>query len=477
MTESTKTSILSFVNGHKNEDAILIWSIGNEVHLGQDSRLEEIFTYIDSVAAAVKEADPDHPTMTVIAELPSALFPYLRDLAHVDIIGINAYTYADSIGQRYTNANINKPFILTEYGPLGPWDGASRTSFGAYIEPTTTARTALYQRTYEETVIGYQNTNCLGSYAFLWGWKNETTPTWFGMFYRDGSRLGPVETVAELWSETLPSGWNRIPEVGDLTLSKSDQIRVRESITAECTAVDSDGDPLSWEFELIDEAIVGGRYSSYPSAIESVDGNRATVRPPAKGQFRIYAVVRDGHGNAAFASAPINVQLDALPETTAAGGGGARTASATGSGVTTAATESGGVTTATTESGGVTIAPTASGGTRMASAAGDGATTAASAGGGARTASGAGGGVTTATTESGAATGAGAASTQTGDLSGLGSSDRGDKGGGGDLPAILGGIFGSVFGIALIGGVVTFCLARRKRERRGDVMEVPLPVL
>jgi hypothetical protein len=35
------------------------------------------------------------------------------------------------------------------------------------------------------------------------------------------------------------------------------------------------------------------------------------VRPSTKGQFRVYAVVREKHGNAAFASLLINVILDA----------------------------------------------------------------------------------------------------------------------------------------------------------------------
>jgi hypothetical protein len=33
------------------------------------------------------------------------------------------------------------------------------------------------------------------------GWKNEMTPTWSRMFSRDGSRLGPVETMAQLWGD------------------------------------------------------------------------------------------------------------------------------------------------------------------------------------------------------------------------------------------------------------------------------------
>jgi hypothetical protein len=316
LTSTTKTTIVNYVNQHKDDDSILIWSIGNEVHLGHEDQLEAIFTFIDDVGSAIKEVDPNHPTMTVIAELPDNLFPYLKNLTFIDIIGINAYTYADSIGGRYTASNISKPFILTEFGPIGPWDGASKTSFGSFIEPSSTSRTVTYRNSYESTVKGYEERNCLGSYAFLWGWKNETTPTWFGMFYRDGSRLGPVETMTELWNEgSFPNDWNHIPTIGNVVISKTDNISVNEILNVECSANDSDGDSLTWTFELIDEAIVNGGYESYQNGIESVSGNTAIVRPRKIGVFRVYAVVRDGHENAAFSSIPINVNRIAATET------------------------------------------------------------------------------------------------------------------------------------------------------------------
>jgi hypothetical protein len=252
---STLTTIVNYVDAHKNDDAILIWTIGNQVHLGFEDILPEIFSFIDIVAAVIKWVDPNHPTMTTIADLPESVIPYLRELKHVDIIGVNAYSSGSTVGSRYAAAAIGKPFILTEFGPAGWWD-EPQTSFGAPIEPSSTSRITAYRNTYESTVLQYQSTNCLGSYAFYWGWKNETTPTWFGMFYRDGSRLSPVEAMTELWNGSLPNDWNRVPVVTNFAISKSTNLRVAEPIEVDCPAMDPDGDNLTWSFELVSNTVV-----------------------------------------------------------------------------------------------------------------------------------------------------------------------------------------------------------------------------
>jgi hypothetical protein len=305
-----KTTIIDYVYAHKDNSAILIWCIGNEVHHNRSaSEFQTIFAFIDEVGSAIKAIDTAHPTMTVIADELDAVGYYLNHLDNIDIIGINSFGSSGStIGSRYTNLNVGKPFILTEFGPSGWWEVES-SSFGAPFEPSSTSRMTMYRTIYENTVNNYKHLNCLGSYVFLWGWKNETTPTWFGMFYSDGSRLGPIETMVELWDNgSLPIDWNHIPEIGELRISKTDNISIGERLTVECSAADIDGDNLIWTFELIDQlTTIEGGYQNYPNSIENITGNKCIILPPFQGQFRIYGIVRDGHGNAAFASIPIRV--------------------------------------------------------------------------------------------------------------------------------------------------------------------------
>mgnify|MGYP006899825840 CR=1 FL=1 len=69
---------------------------------------------------------------------------------------------------------------------------------------SSTAKAKHYAEGYRKAV-GSQEGLCLGSYAFLWGHKQETTATWFGMFLEDGSRLGAVDAMTELWSGKPPA--------------------------------------------------------------------------------------------------------------------------------------------------------------------------------------------------------------------------------------------------------------------------------
>ena len=36
---------------------------------------------------------------------------------------------------------------------------------------------------------------CLGSYCFLWGYKQEVTPTWYGIFTKDGRGTESIDVL------------------------------------------------------------------------------------------------------------------------------------------------------------------------------------------------------------------------------------------------------------------------------------------
>ncbi len=99
-------------------------------------------------------------------------------------------------------AGATKPFVLTEFGPPGSWE-IPKNAWGAPLEPTSTEKSAFYRHSYERSVAGAPGL-ALGSYVFTWGYKMEATATWFGMFLPDGSRLGAVDVMTELWSGSAP---------------------------------------------------------------------------------------------------------------------------------------------------------------------------------------------------------------------------------------------------------------------------------
>ena len=218
---------LAAIRKYKNHPAVLMWGIGNEMEGAGNN--PAIWYAVDHIARECKRIDPHHPTMTVIAELGESKVQNIeRFCPHIDIIGVNSYGGLPSMAKRYRATGGTKPYIVTEFGPRGPWE-VGKTPWGSPLEASSTAKAAHYAAGYHKSV-SEQRDLCLGSYAFLWGQKQETTATWFGMLLPDGSRLAPVDVMTHLWTGSLPK--NRCPQIGSLTLSSDTQLKPGQKIRA-----------------------------------------------------------------------------------------------------------------------------------------------------------------------------------------------------------------------------------------------------
>ena len=303
--------IRAVVGKFKDHPALLCWALGNEMEDAQGKN-GAVWTQINNLARLVKELDPAHPTMTVIAEIGGDKVKNFHALcSDVDILGINSYGGAASVADRYRKLGGTKPFILTEYGPNGIWE-TQKDAIGAYPELTSTAKAEAYRRAYRSTVLGADGL-CLGSYAFLWGQKQEVTATWFSMFLSDGTRLGTAEAVAELWTGKAPT--NRVPIIQSLTFNGSRTGKPGATGTAVLEASDPDGDPLKVTWLLQRDP---GEYGSggdkeatpptFPEALVKTDSHSATmVFPNDGGLYRLFVIVRDDHGGGAVANVPLRV--------------------------------------------------------------------------------------------------------------------------------------------------------------------------
>ncbi len=306
--EKQKAEVRQMVEKYKNHPALLIWGLGNEMEL-EAKNPEPAWRQVNVLAELIHELDPNHPVMTVVAEVTPEKLAKLQELCPaVDIIGVNAYGGAASIGDRWVQMKAKKPFMLTEFGPVGHWETGK--VHGAAVEANSSEKAAVYADAYKKTVAAQRGKYCLGSYAFLWGHKMEGTPTWFGMLLEDGSKLAAAQAMQEAWAgKPLPAGVNRVPEIKPLAVAKTEGIREGEEIAAKAEARDPDGDALKYQWTLIAEVgySVGGDAQNdapeFPEAITAGQGTASVkVKLPGGGVYRLYAYVRDGHGNAAYAS-------------------------------------------------------------------------------------------------------------------------------------------------------------------------------
>jgi hypothetical protein len=289
---------------YRNHPALLMWGIGNEMENYEPAGDPAVYKAIEDIAAMIKKEDPNHPTMTVFAEVGGDKIPLLHKFCpDIDVLGINTYAGGESVAARYRQAGGTKPFVITEFGPPGVWE-IKKNPWGAVPELSSTEKADWYRRTYVGSVSGGKGM-CLGSYVFAWGFKREASATWYGMFLPDGTKLAAVDTMSELWSgKPVP---NPCPKINNLRLDEGDgHVTTGEVVRALLDAKGANGDPIRVSWELHRDLFqygTGGEdmpeAPQYPAAIVRSNDKEAEVKIPAEGGgYRLYAYVRDSNGGA-----------------------------------------------------------------------------------------------------------------------------------------------------------------------------------
>jgi hypothetical protein len=315
--------IRAAVMKHKNHPALLMWALGNEMEDPTGAN-GAVWSEINNLARMVKSLDPAHPTMTVVAELGGNKVRNFHELCpDVDILGINSYAGSASVGERYAKLGGTKPYILTEFGPPGIWE-IKKDEVGAFRELSSTEKVDWYRKAYRASVTDNART-CLGSYAFMWGQKQEVTATWFSILLGDNTRLGAADALSELW--TGKPVQNRVPVIESLAPSTQEQKALfapGTTVRFSLKASDPERDPLKVEWTVLadeEEYATGGDHEAaakaHSDAVLKSDLSGAEIRlPKSGGLYRISATVRDGKGGGAVANFPVRVDA---PETSANG--------------------------------------------------------------------------------------------------------------------------------------------------------------
>ncbi len=298
---------------HREHPAVLLWGVGNEAEGFDEATDPKVWKAINDVAAMVKELDPHHPTMTVTTFVHGDRIEAIHERSPaIDIHGINAYGGARVVPERLKAKGASKPFVLTEFGPLGPWE-TQTTEWGAPFEQTSAEKADFYRGTYESVILGTPG-QAIGSYAFLWGHKMEGTDTWFGMFLPDGARTAVVDTMSTLWSGKAPA--DLAPSIDALSVAGSTAVEPGEVIEVSTKMSDPEGSALRARWVIRAETgdyATGGDYRATPLPIEdailSSSTRGARVRmPDAPGPYRLFAYVYDENGKAGTANIPLLVK-------------------------------------------------------------------------------------------------------------------------------------------------------------------------
>jgi hypothetical protein len=309
-----RAEILDIVRRVKNHPALLIWGLGNETEgFERPEGNPLVWRELDTLARLIKAEDPHHPVCTVIAGPGEAKLASFEEYCpHVDILGINAYGDARLAPDALAHASITRPFLLTEFGPSGHWE-ARATPWGAPIEPSAQEKARSYLATHRE-VMAQSRGRCLGTLAFLWGHKQEVTPTWYGMFLPTGEKTAAVDAMAVAWSGKNPA--ESCPRIVTLSSPLVEAVTLPgREYEVQVELVHPSRGRLELEWRLLAESTdrkIGGDPEKvppeFPEAIVATGLYGVTVRAPAApGAYRLFLYVRDGLGAGATANFPFLV--------------------------------------------------------------------------------------------------------------------------------------------------------------------------
>ncbi len=304
------------VLAYKDHPALLTWIIGNEANLEYAN--PKVFDAINDISVMIHELDPNHPTTTALAGFSQDLVDVIGKRApDLDFLSIQMYGDIVNLPDYIHDAGFRKPYFVTEWGAMGHWEVAN-TTWGAPIEQDSSTKANTYLESYRRVLEPYPH-QAIGSYVFLWGQKQERTPTWYGMFTETGEETETVDVMHYIWNGEWPE--NRSPLLRSMRLDgKSADENVSLSAgrvyDAAVEVVDNENDPISYRWEVKQESTATQSGGDHEEIVESLAGivlnpSAATVSitaPVVFGAYRLFVYAYDGQGHAAHANIPFYVE-------------------------------------------------------------------------------------------------------------------------------------------------------------------------
>ncbi len=303
------------VRRYKNEPELLMWAIGNEPEHHAKNTVP-LWKEVNRIARMIRVEDPHHPIITVVAGFDKNKIQQL--LAHcpdLDALGVNWYGPADYWPSELLAYGWTKPYLLTEFGPLGYWQskhGLGFTKWGAPIEQTSTQKAALYAENWRDAIIARPG-QALGGYAFIWGPKQERTQTWFSMHLFGGERTELVDAMHTAWTGHAPI--NPAPKILEWkSLRAPDEYQPGETVKINLRWSSPRAARITVETRTESTANqVGGDAEPAPRILPSTDwktveGGIEVTAPAKPGYYRVFVSVVTADKTAATANLPIAVQ-------------------------------------------------------------------------------------------------------------------------------------------------------------------------
>ena len=321
--------IIAVVDKYKDHPAVLMWVIANEPNLLVDENEKlvpvdpQIYQAINDIIEYIHRTDPNHPvTFTFAGADKQHVATAMKYASDVDIVSLQVYGDLGKVSEMIDDLALDKPFMVTEYGPTGHWE-SPKTSWGREIEEPGAVKADTMLKRMNTSLKSNPSGKLVGDFSFLWGSKQERTPTWYGMVNPDGKLNARADAMSFYWTGKHPQ--NRAPRVTAITMNG---MHPQDSVTlkagahgiVEVMVTDPDQDALSTRWIMsgeVGQKSQGGFFEAkpdeFPLVIHSNQKEKGKVSmsftaPDKPGEYRIFAYVYDDKGKVGNANIPFLVK-------------------------------------------------------------------------------------------------------------------------------------------------------------------------
>jgi hypothetical protein len=296
--------------------AILMWGLGNEVHLD-----EPYLRVANRMSLAIHERFPTHLTSLTIVNAKPEKIALVKEFApDIDVLGIQSYSRGAVLKAiKSAEEHWAKPFYVSEFNTEGPWHYA-KSEWGMYLDKADIPQKVKHLKICYEAIDA--SPLCLGSTIFVWGHSTNTRPSDFSLLL-DPDPNGPgLEATsfahmyrtpqAEIMIEHFtgkPIEGNRAPMLKAVAFEGGAGARLvkpGELMRIEFAADDADGDEVQFVTWILDASSKFTKSVAGPLAQASA--SHAIIKAPeTPGEFRLMVYAVDNRGGASASTLAFKV--------------------------------------------------------------------------------------------------------------------------------------------------------------------------
>jgi len=298
-------SLIKKIEGIGDHPAILMWGLGNEVHLD-----EPYLRVVNRMSEEIHKRFPHHLTsLTMINAKPEGIEAVKKFAPDIDVLGIQSYSRGAVYGSiKKTEELWGKPFYMSEFNTNGPWNFKT-TEWGVPLDEPVTKKVSDLKNCYASI---NESPLCLGSTIFVWGHAVVYRPTYFSLLLdpdpngtpkKDSMNHLMITPQAEVMSEQFtgrPMKGNRAPVLSRLEFEGGGNARLAkpgEPMKVNFAAEDPDKDTVEFLTWILDSTarktttVAGPFPNSSPDHVE-------IKAPETPGEYLLLVYAKDKKGGA-----------------------------------------------------------------------------------------------------------------------------------------------------------------------------------